>query len=140
MLVHDFTAIPTIQPNFTSLATLGVNFNDSTQPASFNIDFTRNEETLSCSVSIKAPIGEILRSVLLPETAFISEKDKLKGMNEHSTKVNFSGNRKTLSQKIFEAANLAVISSEDDIIRLEVDLNILLFIIYLRGLSGMYQE
>ncbi|XP_033224866.1 AP-3 complex subunit beta-2 [Belonocnema kinseyi] len=117
MLVHDFTSIPTIQPNSTSLATLGVNFNDSTQPASFNIDFTRNEEPVSCSVSIKAPIGEILRSVLLPETAFIFEKDKLKGMNEHSTKVNFSGNRKILSQKIFEAANLAVISSEDDIIR-----------------------
>ena len=131
MLVHDFTPIPTIQPNTTSLATLGVNFNDSTQPASFNIDFTRNDEALSCSVSIKAPIGEILRSVLLPETVFISEKDKLKGMNEHSTKVNFSGNRKTLSQKIFEAANLAVISSEDDIIRLEINLNILLLKIYL---------
>ena len=117
MLLHDFTPVSVIQPNSTSLATLGVSFNDSTQPASFNIDFIKNDETLSCLVCIKAPIGEILRSIILPETVFISEKEKLKGMNEHSVKLNFSGNRKTLSQKIFEAANLAVISSEDDIIR-----------------------
>lgn len=117
MIVHDFTPITVIQPNSMSLTTVGINFNDSTQPATFNIDFVKNDEILSCPINIKAPIGEILRSVLLPETVFIAEKEKLKGMNEHLTKVNFTGNRKTLSQKIFEAANLAVVSSEDNIIR-----------------------
>lgn len=117
MIVHDFTPITLIQANSNSLTTVGINFNDSTQPATFNIDFMKNDEILSCPINLKAPIGEILRSVLLPESVFITEKEKLKGMNEHMTKVSFTGNRKTLSQKIFEAANLAVVSSEDNIIR-----------------------
>ncbi|XP_012282049.1 AP-3 complex subunit beta-1 [Orussus abietinus] len=117
MLIHDFSPISILLPNATLSSTLGVNFNDSTQPAPFSIDFTINEDKYSRSVSISAPIGEIVRSVLLPESTFISEKAKLKGMNEHTMKVAFSGNRKIISQKIFEAANVAVISSEDDIIR-----------------------
>ncbi|XP_015608069.1 AP-3 complex subunit beta-1 isoform X2 [Cephus cinctus] len=117
MCLHDFMPIPTLQPSATLSSTLGVNFNDSTQPAPFDIDFTKSEEKHSCSVSIKVPIGEIIRSVMLPESMFLSEKEKLKGMNEHSTKLTCLGNRKQLSQKVFEAANLAVISSQDDVIR-----------------------
>lgn len=117
MAIHNFVEIATIEPNSSMFSLLGINFNDSTQPAKFSIDFNANDESYSCPVSIRAPIGEVIRSVLLPEAMFLSEKEKLKGMNESSTTVNFSGNRKTLSQKIFEVANLAVVSSEDDIIR-----------------------
>lgn len=119
MSLHDFSPIPVLQPGTSLPCILGINFNDSTQPVSFNIDYKFKDEQLSRTVEIKAPIGEIIRSVLLPESMFLSEKDKLKGMNEHSATVDYFGNRKSLSQKILETANLAVISSDDDTIRYE---------------------
>ncbi|XP_032671676.1 AP-3 complex subunit beta-2 isoform X2 [Odontomachus brunneus] len=117
MFIHDFTQIPLLDANATLSSTLGVNFNDSTQPANFNIDFVINEEKYSCPVSIKAPIGEIIRSVMLPEGMFNTEKGKLKGMNEHIAKIPYSGNKNALPQKIFEAANVARITDEDEVIR-----------------------
>ncbi|XP_076231306.1 adaptor related protein complex 3 subunit ruby isoform X2 [Calliopsis andreniformis] len=117
MLVHDFIRIPSLGVNSNLSSTLGINFNDSTQPANFNIDFTIGEETYSCPVTIKAPIGEIIRSVILPDSMFSIEKNKLKGMNEHTAKVQYSGDKKTLSQMIFENANVALISSSDEEIR-----------------------
>ncbi|XP_076639070.1 adaptor related protein complex 3 subunit ruby [Colletes latitarsis] len=117
MLIHDFTQIPLLEINSNLLSTLGINFNDSTQPANFNIDFVIGEETYSCSVTVKAPIGEIIRAVMLPESMFIAEKIKLKGMNEHVANVQYSGNKTALSQTIIETANVAVISSSDEEIR-----------------------
>ncbi|XP_053985309.1 AP-3 complex subunit beta-2 [Hylaeus volcanicus] len=117
MLIHDFTQIPLLEINSNLSSTLGINFNDSTQPANFSIDFAIGEEKYSCSVTVKPPIGEIIRAVILPERMFTDEKIKLKGMNEHVAKVQYSGNKKALSQAIFETANVAVISSSDEEIR-----------------------
>ncbi|XP_066600233.1 AP-3 complex subunit beta-2 [Prorops nasuta] len=115
--LHEFALIPTLEAGSTVSSTLGINFNDSTQSANFNIDFNIEDEKYSCPVNIKAPIGEIIRSVLLPEAMFISEKSKLKGMNEHIVKLKFSGDRKVLTQKMFEAVNVAIVSSENDVVR-----------------------
>lgn len=117
MSIHDFCQVPILQPNMTVSSTLGVNFNDSSQPAKFNIDFNIADETHSVPVNIKAPIGEIIRSVILPETMYVAEKDKLKGMNEHTTKLFFKGEKKDLTQKIFEVANVAIVSIEDSLLR-----------------------
>ncbi|XP_017797871.1 PREDICTED: AP-3 complex subunit beta-2 [Habropoda laboriosa] len=117
MLIHDFTGISLLEINSNLSSTLGINFNDSTQPANFNIDFTIGEETHSYPVTIKAPIGEIIRAVLLPEDMFLTEKNKLKGMNEHIASVQYSGNKKIISQNVFETANVAMISSSDEEIR-----------------------
>ncbi|XP_029037427.2 AP-3 complex subunit beta-2 [Osmia bicornis bicornis] len=117
MVIHDFTRIPLLEVNSNLSSTLGINFNDSTQPANFNVDFLIGEETYSCSVTIKAPIGEIIRAVLLPESMFIAEKNKLKGMNEHVAKVEHSSNAKALPQKVFEIANVAMVSSNGEEIR-----------------------
>jgi len=117
MFIHDFTHIPSIDVNATLSSTLGVNFNDSTQPANFNIDFTISDEKYSCPVNIKPPIGEIIRSVILSESMFNTEKAKLKGMNEHIAKILYLGKKNILSQKIFEIANVARISNEDEIMR-----------------------
>lgn len=117
MVIHDFMRIPLLEVNSNLSTTLGINFNDSTQPAHFNIDFTIGDDMYSCPVTIKAPIGEIIRAVFLPENMFTCEKTKLKGMNEHVAKVQYSGNKKTISQKVFEAANVAMISSSDEEIR-----------------------
>ncbi|EGI65728.1 AP-3 complex subunit beta-2 [Acromyrmex echinatior] len=117
MFIHDFTQISSLDVNATLASTLGVNFNDSTQPANFNIDFTINDEKYSCPVSIKPPIGEIIRSVTLPESMFNAEKAKLKGMNEHIAKIPYSRNKNALPQKVFETANVARVSNEDEVIR-----------------------
>ncbi|XP_012535252.1 AP-3 complex subunit beta-1 [Monomorium pharaonis] len=117
MFIHDFTLISSLDANATLTSTLGVNFNDSTQPANFNIDFTINDEKYSCPVSIKPPIGEIIRSVTLPENMFNAEKAKLKGMNEHIAKIPYSGNKNIIPQKVFETANVARIFNEDEIMR-----------------------
>ena len=117
MVLAEFSSISILKPNSTVSSAIGINFNDSTQPASFNVDFVIKGEPISRSVSIKAPVGEIIRSVLLPETLFIMEKDKLKGMNEHSVTIQCAMNRKLFSQKILENANVAVISSDDSSIR-----------------------
>ncbi|CAL1678012.1 unnamed protein product [Lasius platythorax] len=117
MFIHDFTQIPILDANSILASTLGVNFNDSTQPANFNIDFAINDEKHSCLVSIKPPIGEIIRSVTLPESMFNAEKAKLKGMNEHIAKIPYSGNKSALLQKVFETANVARIPNEDEVMR-----------------------
>ncbi|KMQ99401.1 ap-3 complex subunit beta-2 [Lasius niger] len=118
MFIHDFTQIPILDANSILASTLGVNFNDSTQPANFNIDFAINDEKHSCLVSIKPPIGEIIRSVTLPESMFNAEKAKLKGMNEHIAKIPYSGNKSALLQKVFETANVARIPNEDEVMRI----------------------
>ncbi|XP_034943244.1 AP-3 complex subunit beta-2 [Chelonus insularis] len=117
MMIHDFSPISTIPLNATVSSTLGVNYNDSTQPAKFNIEFTINDETHSCPINLKAPVGEIIRAVQLSESMFTTEKDKLKGMNEHNTKLTFTGTKKELVQKVYEVANLALISNEEDSLR-----------------------
>jgi len=117
MFIHDFTEISSLDANATLSSTLGVNFNDSTQPANFNINFMINDEKYSCAVSIKPPIGEIIRSVTLPESMFNTEKAKLKGMNEHVAKIPYSGNKNAISQKVFETANVTRISNEDEVMR-----------------------
>ncbi|XP_015112267.1 AP-3 complex subunit beta-2-like, partial [Diachasma alloeum] len=117
MSMHDFSTIPTLQPNMNCSSVLGVNFNDSMQPANFNIEFIIDDEIHSVPVSLKAPIGEIVRAVKLPENMFIAEKEKLKGMNEHCSKIKFSGTKKHLLQKIYQAANISLVLDECDIMR-----------------------
>lgn len=117
MFILNFPQITLLDKNAILSSTLGVNFNDSTQPANFNIDFVINDEKYSCAVSIKPPIGEIIRSVTLPENMFNAERAKLKGMNEHFAKISYSGNKNTLLQKVFEIANVARLSNEDEVMR-----------------------
>lgn len=116
--MHDFVPIQSLQPNTSSSSTLGINFNDSTQPVNFSIEFNKDEDKISASATVRAHIGELMRSVMLPESLFITEQTKLKGMNEHVVKIAFLGsNRKIISQKVFESANVALISSEADVLR-----------------------
>ncbi|KAF7997154.1 hypothetical protein HCN44_005431 [Aphidius gifuensis] len=117
MSIHDFSPINILQPNMNITSILGINFNDSMQPANFNIDFTIGDKFNSICVNLKAPIGEIIRAIQLSDKMFICEKEKLKGMNEHCVKINFSGNNRDLVQKVFEAANLSVISNDNNITR-----------------------
>lgn len=52
---------------------MGIDFNESTQPAKFELKTSEN----SHSLSIKAPIGEIIQPVLLSEEEFIAAQGKI---------------------------------------------------------------
>lgn len=66
---------------------IGVDLNDSTQPVQFTITTRSGRNIKAC---FKCPVGEIVRAVLMSESLHISEKNKLKGMNEHTAEINIS--------------------------------------------------
>ncbi|XP_018578940.1 AP-3 complex subunit beta-2 [Anoplophora glabripennis] len=81
MTVHDFACIPKLPPNCSLPATLGIDFNDTTQPANFEIVSSIG----NFNVCIKPKIGELLRPVKMPTNLFMEKQGKLRGMNEHVT-------------------------------------------------------
>jgi AP-3 complex subunit beta len=113
MSMHDFAAISVLPVNVTLPGTIGVDFNDSTQPVSFTISVGGAQ---SNQVTLKAPVGELIRAITMPESLFISEQSKLRGMNEHSAVVNLlpsCNDQRTICQRVFEASNVASIPSTD---------------------------
>ncbi|KAJ8980729.1 hypothetical protein NQ317_019224 [Molorchus minor] len=113
MTIHDFACISKLPPNCSLPATLGVDFNDTTQPANFEIVSSLG----NFNVCIKPKVGELLRPMKMPKNLFIEKQSALRGMNEHST---------TLSQcipnvieRIQEITNLGPCdNSESDYFRL----------------------
>lgn len=115
--VCDFATIAKLSPGQCVQGVLGVDFNDSTQPFTFEI-----ASNAGCAkVSLKSSVGEMIRSVRVNESVFKEEQSRLCGMNEHSCKLNTSSNVATIQQNIFETANLALIanknSSDGDILQ-----------------------
>ena len=60
---------------------------------------------------LAAPTGELLRPVAIPETAFNSERGKLRGMNETVSKINvkeeYCSDQETLKKRVYEVANVS---------------------------------
>uniref|UniRef100_A0A182QFB0 AP-3 complex subunit beta n=1 Tax=Anopheles farauti TaxID=69004 RepID=A0A182QFB0_9DIPT len=109
MALNDFAPIGRLNPGQSVTGMLGVDFNDSTQPVPFEI---RSGSGVS-SVTLKSPIGEMVRSVAIAEATFDSERAKLRGMTEHSCTLQLSetlsATDKTLHRAIFEACNVAAV-------------------------------
>lgn len=115
MSLNETPMIENLNPKQSWTGVLGLDFNDSTQPANFEI---KSNSGVS-NVTLKAPVGELIRSVTLPDSLFLTERAKLRGMTEHSSSfalnAALSVQNKSLHQKIFEVANVANIpSSEED--------------------------
>ncbi|KAJ9584754.1 hypothetical protein L9F63_020904, partial [Diploptera punctata] len=113
MTLHEFAIISSLPVNMTLPGTIGVDFNDSTQPVSLTISTGSGN---SNQLTIKPPIGELIRAVTMPEPLFITEQSKLRGMNEHSEVVTlpaYYSEHKMISQHIYEACNVANIPSTD---------------------------
>lgn len=119
MSIHEFAPIATLGSNCSLPGTLGIDFNDSTQVANFEIVSSLGNKSLKngttlfnflvyagvSSVTIKPTIGELLRPVTMSEETFVAEQGRLRGMNEHTDTVTTSTLNNT-SEKIFGAANL----------------------------------
>lgn len=112
MTMNDFAPISQLMPRQTLLGILGIDFNDSSQAANFEIKS-------SCGiskVSIKPPMGELMRSVTIPDTMFKDERNKLRGMTESTCKVTLKAelcDKRILQMKIYEIANVASIPFAD---------------------------
>lgn len=113
MLLNEFAVIESLANKQTAIRILGIDFNDSSQAVNFGI---RSSEGTS-KVTIKSSVGELIRSVALSETLFNTERNKLRGMTEHSCEIDSKAeykNLKSLQQKVFQSANLCNILSSTE--------------------------
>lgn len=108
MKMHRFTPVESLEPEMSITVSVGIDFCDSTQTASFQL-CTKEDQF---SVSIQPPVGELLLPVTMPEKDFIKEQGKLLGMNESIATIAVAPQNTTpqiLVQKVINAANLGVI-------------------------------
>uniref|UniRef100_A0A182NFN2 AP-3 complex subunit beta n=1 Tax=Anopheles dirus TaxID=7168 RepID=A0A182NFN2_9DIPT len=114
MALNDFAPIGRLNPGQSVTGMLGVDFNDSTQPVPFEIRSASGVST----VTLKSPIGEMVRSVAIAHDTFDRERAKLRGMTEHSCKLQLSETLspadKTLHRAVFEACNVAAVPVSTD--------------------------
>ncbi|XP_063309667.1 AP-3 complex subunit beta-1 isoform X2 [Pelobates fuscus] len=108
--IHTFNPIDSLEPEGSITVSMGIDFCDSTQTASFQL-CTKEDQF---SVGIQPPSGELLLPVTMSETDFKKEQGKLAGMNETSTAITVSPHNSTpqaLVQRFVTAANLGVVAS-----------------------------
>ncbi|XP_035780823.1 AP-3 complex subunit beta-2-like [Anopheles albimanus] len=108
--VNDFAPISRLNPGQSVVGMLGVDFNDSTQPIAFEI----RSGSGTSQVTLKAPVGEMVRSIAISEATFDAERSKLRGMTEHSCSLelneSLSPTDKSLQKAVFEASNVASVA------------------------------
>ncbi|XP_047485824.1 AP-3 complex subunit beta-2-like isoform X3 [Penaeus chinensis] len=112
MSLHEFAGIAVLNADTTLHGTLGVDFNDTTQPAVF--DLIAGGRTFS--ISVTAPIGELMTPLAMSEADFNLNQGKLRGMNELSgtAKLPSEQNIKALVDHVYETANLLQVQSLSD--------------------------
>ncbi|XP_026875117.2 AP-3 complex subunit beta-1 isoform X2 [Electrophorus electricus] len=99
-----------LEPEKSVTVSMGVDFNDSTQAASFQL-CTKAE---GFNVSIQPAVGELLLPVTMSEQDFSKEQGKLQGMNESSATIAMTPESITsqpLHRKVVNMANVGVVPS-----------------------------
>jgi len=112
MAVHEFPAMANLGPGDERAATLGVDYNDTTQPAKMDLVVGNRPHT----VTIAAPVGEMVRPINMPEAAFNKEQSQLRGMNEVTSQVQLPSaacDAKSICSRIYQAANLLQVPCSD---------------------------
>lgn len=112
MLLNEFAPIGELAPKQTLMGILGIDFNDSSQAANFEIRSSGG----TSKVFIKPPIGELMRSVTMPEVMFKEERNKLRGMTESQCQTQLRAEfceRRALQSRIYEISNVASIMHGD---------------------------
>uniref|UniRef100_A0A671RIZ7 AP-3 complex subunit beta n=1 Tax=Sinocyclocheilus anshuiensis TaxID=1608454 RepID=A0A671RIZ7_9TELE len=112
--IHRFNAIERLEPQASVTVSMGVDFNDSTQAANFQL-CTKEDEL---SVSIQPPaVGELLLPITMTEADFTKEQGKLLGMNESSATITMTPENissQSVNRKVVSVANLGVIPSSQE--------------------------
>lgn len=105
MTVHEFPALLGLQQGERRNATLGVDFNDTTQAARVDLVIGGRAHT----VNLACPTGEMLRPLVMPAITFADEQAKLRGMNESGGGVKLPStacDTKSIIDRIYRAANM----------------------------------
>ncbi|XP_052812976.1 AP-3 complex subunit beta-2-like [Mya arenaria] len=113
MEIQDFNEISALAPKNSTSVLMAVNFNDTTQPAGFEIC----TEDKKFNVSITAPVGELMQPYNIHEKEFLKEQGKLSGMQENSTKVKIveeNANMKSIVTSVLKVANVLQVPSTEE--------------------------
>ncbi|XP_063432330.1 AP-3 complex subunit beta-2-like isoform X3 [Mytilus trossulus] len=111
MEIQDFPEIDSLGEGATTTAVFSINFNDTTQPAKFDLCTTDQK----FNVSITAPVGELLQPHTMSEGEFTSQQGKLGGMNENSGTVKLPENKRdsaSICKCVHTVANVIQIPSQ----------------------------
>ncbi|NXC87720.1 AP3B1 protein, partial [Cercotrichas coryphoeus] len=113
MRMHEFNPRECLEPGGSFTATMGIDFCDSTQTASFQL-CTKDDQF---NVSIQPSVGELLLPVTMSEKDFKKEQGMLTGMNETSATIAVAPQnaaRLVIIERVIKAANLGVVPSGQD--------------------------
>ncbi|KAM6391763.1 AP-3 complex subunit beta-1 [Rhynochetos jubatus] len=113
MRMHEFNPIECLEPAGSITVSMGIDFCDSTQMASFQL-CTKDDHF---SVNIQPPVGELLLPVTMSEKDFKKEQGMLTGMNETSATIDVAPQNSTrlvIMERVVKAANLGVVPSGQD--------------------------
>ncbi|KAF7645468.1 hypothetical protein LDENG_00203980 [Lucifuga dentata] len=108
--IHCFNTIERLEPEASVTVSMGVDFNDSTQAANFQL-CTKDDEF---SVSIQPAVGELLMPSSMSEHDFCKEQGKLMGMNETLATIAMAtqnASSQAISKQVLSVANVGVLSS-----------------------------
>ncbi|XP_060791705.1 AP-3 complex subunit beta-1 isoform X2 [Neoarius graeffei] len=108
--IHCFSPIECLELEASVTVSVGVDFNDSTQAASFQL-CTKDDQF---SVSIQPAVGELLLPVTMSKQDFNQEQRKLQGMNESSATVTMSSKNTSISDKVMNVASMGVVPSGEN--------------------------
>lgn len=103
--VCDFAPIAKLTVGQSVQGIVGIDWNDSTQAITFELKSSLID---SVKVSLKTTVGELIRAVRVTDTTFKEEQTHLRGMNEHTCKLDICPATAAIQHKIFEVANLAL--------------------------------
>ncbi|KAK3745780.1 hypothetical protein QZH41_015967 [Actinostola sp. cb2023] len=101
--LQEFQEIGSLGPGASISVSMGINFNDTTQPAKFSI----STKSRHYPVTIKAPVGELLCNCTMAAKEFLTTQSKLRGMNESSLSVDIppsQTSRQDVCSRVVEAA------------------------------------
>ncbi|XP_072215102.1 AP-3 complex subunit beta-1 isoform X1 [Excalfactoria chinensis] len=113
MKMHEFNPIECLEPERSVTVSMGIDFCDSTQTASFQL-CTKDDHF---NVNIQPPVGELLLPVTMSEKDFKKEQGMLTGMNETSATIDLAPQNSTshvIIERLMKAANLGVVPSGQD--------------------------
>lgn len=72
--MHEFAPVSIIAPGTSLSGTVGIDWNDTTQPASFDIVWSVAGDNRKSSISIKPNVGELITAVTMADFLFLSEQ------------------------------------------------------------------
>ena len=91
-------------------STVGIDFNDTLQPAKFSICIDTGRQY---PVKIAPVVGELIEAGRISESGFLALQKKLTGMHENASKTTTSASLNAIKTAILQAINVRPIDSSD---------------------------